>query len=152
MKKKGLENSLSRTSQIFQVTSGLILVKENISFYEKYSVGSIITQMDVGKLEKYILDATENGQLNQEKLATIIGGIASSLETIGVNSQSTGIDDFMDNLDAELLGETSTKETAIVSGYVVDERGKKIDELSDKYLDVARQVQQTNQPYEEDVR
>jgi hypothetical protein len=152
MKKKGLENSLSRTSQIFQVTSGLILVKENFSFYEKYSVGSVITQMDVDKLENYILNATEDGQLNQEKLAIIIGGISSSLETTGVNSQSTGIDDFMDDLDAELLGETSPRETGIVSGNMIDERGKKIDELADKYINVAKQVQQTNQPHEEKER
>ena len=151
LKRKGVETRLSYANKMCQTVTGLMTVKENMYFFESLGVGSILAKMDIGELESFVLDATVEGTLQQDKLAAALQGITEGVDALSVTSQDSGVDDFMSELDAELIGE-SAPETVSASSDQLDDILKNIDSVAEKGLEAARKMRQTNNPGEEQVR
>ena len=143
MRRKGVETRLAYTSKMYQTITGMLIIKENMNFFEKLGVGSIISDMDLGELENYVAEATIEGTLQQEKLAAMLHGINTGVSDLGEVSQDPGINDFMSELDAELFGKTQQVEQTDKSGDV-DQVLKTIDAVASKGIDAARQMQQNS--------
>ncbi len=151
LKRKGLETRLAYAQKMFQTVTGLTSIKENMRFFENLGVGSVLAQMDIAELERFVLDATVEGTLQQDKLAAALRGITEGVDALNVSSQDSGVDDFMNELDAELLGKTETTSLAAHSEQL-DDILKNIDSVAEKGLTASRKIQQTNRQDEEQVQ
>lgn len=151
LKRKGIETRLSYANKMFQTVTGLTTIKENMHFFESLGVGSILAKMDIGELESFVLDATVEGTLQQDKLAAALQGITEGVDALSVTSQDSGVDDFMSELDAELLGE-SAPSTVSASSDQLDDILKNIDSVAEKGLEASRKIQQANRRDEEQVQ
>jgi len=142
MRRKGVETRLAYTNKMFQVVTGMIIIKENMAFFEKIGVGSVISNMDLGELENYVAEATIEGTLQQEKLAAMLRGIDDGVLQLGSVSQDTSIGEFMAELDAELLETSPPKEQIPISTCDLDHVMKTIDVVAARGMDVAKKMQQ----------
>lgn len=151
MKRRGLETRLSHTNRMFQAVTGLITIKENMHFFENLGVGSVLAQMDVAELEGFVLDATIEGTLRQDKLAATLRRITEGADAINDSGGDSDVDDFMDELDAELLGESRSPSVTGASEQL-DDILRDIDSVAEKGVEVSRKIQRTNRPDEEQVK
>ncbi len=106
LKRKGIETRLAYTNKMFRTIIGMITIKENMEFFDRVGVGSVIGGMDIGELENYVVAATVEGTLQQEKLAVILQEVSEGVDALTGSAQETEIDDYMASLDAELLGDS----------------------------------------------
>jgi len=139
LKQKGIETRLAYTTKMLQTVTGLLTIKENMLFFEGLGVGSLLAQMDIGELERFVLDATVEGTLQQDKLAAMLQEISGGVDALAQSSGSSGIDDFMDELDAELL------DTPEVATGEVDALHESLDAVAAKGLDTVRKLRQANE-------
>jgi hypothetical protein len=146
MKRKGIETRLAYTTKMMHAVTGLLTIKENMVFFEKLGVGSLLAQMDIAELESFVLDATVEGTLQQDKLAAALQGITGGVDAIAASSGDPGIDEYMSNLDAELIDTPSTESMDI------DKMHESIDAVVDKGLDAVRKLRQVQQTEREDVQ
>ena len=144
LKRKGVETRLAYTTKMMHAVTGLLTIKENMVFFEKLGVGSLLAQMDIDELERFVLDATVEGTLQQDKLAAALQGVTGGIDALSQTSGDPGIDEFMDNLDAELL-DTPTTETPGLTAGEVDKMHENLDAVAERGLNLARK-QQTQQP------
>ena len=150
LKRKGTETRLAYTTKMLQTVTGLLTIKENMVFFEKLGVGSLLATMDIDELERFVLDATVEGTLQQDKLAAALQGITGGIDALSQSSGDPGIDEFMDNLDAELL-DAPTTEMPGLSAADVDKMHESLDAVAAKGLDAARKIRQAQQPEQENV-
>jgi len=94
LKQKGIETRLAYTTKMLQTVTGLLTIKENMLFFEGLGVGSLLAQMDIGELERFVLDATVEGTLQQDKLAAMLQEISGGVDALAQSSGSSGIDDY----------------------------------------------------------
>ncbi|MDR1384636.1 MAG: hypothetical protein LBJ67_12460 [Planctomycetaceae bacterium] len=158
LRRKGLDSRLAYTNKMYQTVTGMLIIKENMAFFEKLGVGSIISDMDLGELENYVAEATIEGTLQQEKLVAMLQGVSDGVEQLNGVAQDGNINNFMAELDAELIHETPLKHTAkpqTVSQPVTQSTSPQPNELNDvlrtidavaaKGIDAARQMQHNTQ-------
>lgn len=147
MRRKGIDTRLSYTNKMFQTVTGMLTIKENMEFFKRIGVGSIISDMDLGELQSYIAEATIEGTLHQEKLATILQGVSEGVDQLIGASQDSGLDDFMADLDATLLGTKPAQETAAPQEtFDMDA----LNAVVDKGIAAAREIQQHAPPERQD--
>jgi hypothetical protein len=77
-KAKQKDKQLALVSRQARVLSGLASVKENEAVLQDMGVSSIIGDMDLGSLAKYIDQATVDGELRMERLGEILELVESS--------------------------------------------------------------------------
>lgn len=136
LRRKGIDTRLAYTTKMLQTVTGLLTIKENMVFFEQLGVGSLLAQMDIGELERFVLDATVEGTLQQEKLASALQEVSGGIDAMNASSGSAGVDEFMAELDAELLDSP-----ALASGEV-DALHESLDAVAAKGLDTARKLRQ----------
>ena len=141
MRRKGIDTRLAYTNKMYQTVTGMLIIKENMAFFEKLGVGSVISDMDLGELENYVAEATIEGTLQQEKLAAMLQGINDGVSQLSGVSQDAGIGDFMAELDAELLGGTGQQTERDMTDVM-----KTINAVAEMGADAARQMQQNAKP------
>lgn len=110
LRHRGLEARLGHTNKMYQTLTGMLIIKENMAFFEKLGVGSVICDMDLGELESFVTEATIEGTLRQEKLAAMLQGVDVGVEQIAGIAQEASLHDFMAGLDAELIGSPYEKD------------------------------------------
>jgi hypothetical protein len=142
MRRTGLDTRLAYTNKMYQTVTGLLIIKENMAFFEKLGVGSVISDMDLGELENYVAEATIEGTLQQEKLAAMLQGINDGVSQLSGVSQDASIGDFMAELDAELIGSPVQQQTTRDMTDVM----KTINAVAEMGADAARQMQQNVRP------
>ena len=77
-----------------------------------------------------------------DKLAAALQAVSGGVDALVQSSGSSGVDDFMSELDAELIGE----DTPSLATGEVDALNKSLDAVVAKGLDAAKKLQQTSQP------
>jgi hypothetical protein len=140
MRRKGVDTRLAYTNKMYQTVTGMLIIKENMAFFEKLGVGSVISDMDLGELENYVAEATIEGTLQQEKLAAMLQGINDGVTQLSGVSQDASIGNYMAELDAELLGDSGKQTTSDMSDVM-----KTINAVAEMGADAARQMQQNVQ-------
>lgn len=145
LKRKGIETRFAYTNKMLQAVTGLLTIKENMVFFDKLGVGSLLTRMDIGELETFVLDATVEGTLQQDKLAAALQGISGGVESLSQASADPGMDDFMDELDAELL-DTPSDEMDDVNAL-----HESLDAVAAKGIDTAQKIRQARKTTEREA-
>ena len=145
LKRKGIDTRLAYTTKMLHAVTGLLTIKENMVFFEKLGVGSLLAQMDIAELETFVLDATVEGTLQQEKLVAALQGITGGVDAFAQASGDPGIDEFMDNLDAELLDTPPTETNEVAALH------ESLDAVAEKGLDTVRKLRQTTQENEQEA-
>ena len=79
--------------------NGFLVIKQNMEFFERMGVASALTEMDMSEVETFINQATVEGTLQQEKLATMLQAVTSGVERIGEAANDESLDDLMKELD-----------------------------------------------------
>ncbi|MBE6427854.1 MAG: hypothetical protein E7028_04585 [Planctomycetaceae bacterium] len=102
MEQKQVEVWLTRLNQNIRIVNNFILTKKNQEFFERAGVLSLINTMDMEDFQKYIDDATVNGQLNNEKLVNILQAQDDALSSLLPESSDDGLADLMAELDNEV--------------------------------------------------
>ena len=97
-----MEVWLTRLNQNIRIVNNFILTKKNQEFFERAGVLSFINTMDMEDFQKYIDDATVNGQLNNEKLVNILQAQDDALSSLLPESSDDGLADLMAELDNEV--------------------------------------------------
>ena len=141
MRRRGIDTRLAYTNKMYQTVTGMLIIKENMAFFEKLGVGSVISDMDLGELENYVAEATIEGTLQQEKLAAMLQGINDGVSQLSGVSQDAGIGDFMAELDAELIDDSGQQTARDMTDVM-----KTINAVAEMGADAARQMQQNVRP------
>ncbi|MDR2171561.1 MAG: hypothetical protein LBP59_15575 [Planctomycetaceae bacterium] len=133
---KSIETRLKTCYSIYQTTIGLIAVKENQTFFEKLGVGSLVMKMDIDELQSFIQEATVEGELQQEKLARLLGATNAMTET---DNSSEAI--LISEYDAELLGKTLHHTETATANFESSE--KDYAEILDRTANAVNELNQT---------
>jgi hypothetical protein len=147
MRRKGVDSRLAYTNKMYQTVTGMLIIKENMEFFDRLGVGSVISNMDLSELENYVTGATIEGTLQQEKLAEMLQNITSGVKRLNDESQDTGINNFMAELDLELLSDTGPQQETVKDD--MSDVMKTINTVAEMGADAARQMQQNNNTQQE---
>jgi len=150
--RSGLETRMSYCQKTIRSIHGLMVIKENMSFFERVGVGSALVDMDISEVEAFIADATVEGTLQQEKLAVMLQQVEEGVAGIAESATDSSLDDIMAELDQETTEEKAVSETAPegeLAGLMTE-----LDSAASKAAEAARRVQaekqrQVNPPEEE---
>ncbi|MDR2756079.1 MAG: hypothetical protein LBC20_10255 [Planctomycetaceae bacterium] len=134
---KSVETRLKTCYSLYQTTIGLIAVKENQTFFEKLGVGSLVMKMDIDELQSFIQEATVEGELQQDKLARLLGATNAMTET---NDLGDAI--LISEYDAELLGKTS-RQTEISTTTNSETSDQNYAEILDRTANAVNELNQT---------
>lgn len=150
MMMKASETKSTHCYKMLQTVNNFILIKDNMEFFEKMGVASMLTNMDMAEIETFIADATVEGALQQEKLATMLQQVSDGVEQI----TEAGSDGTLDDLMAELDGEM---ETAPPTRVAQEESGlsnvmSELDEAIAKGERAAQEAKQSAPPQRERER
>ncbi|MDR2641314.1 MAG: hypothetical protein LBC74_00805 [Planctomycetaceae bacterium] len=137
---KSVATRLKTCYSIYQTTIGLIAVKENQAFFEKLGIGSLVMKMDIDELQSFIQEATIEGELQQEKLARLLGATNAMTETDG-SSEAILISQY----DEELLGKYSnhTESAPTTSTSISNSSDKEYAEILDRTANAVNELNQT---------
>ena len=136
VQRKGLDTRVAYTNKMFQTVSGLLMIKENIEFFNRLGVGSLISSMDMVELERFIQDATVEGTFQQEKLAMMLQGVTDGTEMLVETAGESTSGNLMSELDAE-LGLTSGEDT---EKDAEQETSRELDALLNRGMEAARKI------------
>lgn len=134
---KGIDSRATHANRMHQVVSGVIILKENMEYYETLGFGRILESMNLKELESYINESFIEGSLQQEKLVAMLQGIDHTLSQ--VEESDGGIRNYMDKLDRELI-ETEMPQMKTVSAAENHDLAA-IDRVVTRGLEAARQMQ-----------
>jgi hypothetical protein len=112
MRQKATETKSSHCHKMLQTVNNFLVIKENMSFFERMGVASMLINMDMAEIEKFVTDATIEGSLQQEKLATMLQQVSDGVQAITQTSGDAGLDALMNELDNEVGQRSETKATA----------------------------------------
>lgn len=151
LKRKGVETRLAMTNNDFLSIVGLIQVQENMCHLEKRDFASIIANTSIGEMEEFILKATVDGTLQMEKLTALLHCTTEGIDALRASGLDSGVDDFMSELDAELLGESAPTNVTAHSEQL-DDILKNIDSVAEKGLKASRKIREANRRDGEQVQ
>ena len=67
MMMRASETKSSHCYKMLQTVNNFVLIKDNMDFFEKMGVASMLTNMDMAEIETFIADATVEGEQNVRK-------------------------------------------------------------------------------------
>lgn len=108
MRQKANDTKSSHCHKMLQTVNNFLLIKENMAFFERMGVASMLVNMDMAEIEKFVTDATIEGSLQQEKLATMLQQVSDGVEQITQTSGDVALDDLMSELDGEVARRSQT--------------------------------------------
>jgi hypothetical protein len=88
---KGKDRQLAMISRQVRILSGLSAIKENESLVKELGVSSVVSRMDLDELQKYVEQATVEGQFQMERFAQILKTMESpdGVDLAGVEDEDT---------------------------------------------------------------
>ncbi len=98
----GLETRISYCQKMLRSVNGFLVIKENMAFFERMGVASALSEMDMSEVESFINEATIEGTLQQEKLASLLQHVTDGVERISETASDGSLDDLMAELDGEV--------------------------------------------------
>lgn len=136
LRARAVDAKSSHCHKLMQTVNNFILIKDNMEFFDRMGVATMLTDMDMGEMEVFINEATIEGTLQQEKLATMLQQVSEGAETIIQGTSDEGLDELMAELDGESGGGTVTE-----SGGGLQDVMKDLDAAIAKGEQAARKAQ-----------
>ena len=137
----GLETRMSYLQKMLRSVNGFLMIKENMAFFEKMGVASALAEMDMAEIETFINEATVEGTLQQEKLASMLQQVTDGVERISESAADGSLDELMAELDSEVAGTTKEARVAQSEGDL-DNVMSELDAAISKGAQAAREAQQ----------
>ncbi|MGB0599797.1 MAG: hypothetical protein ACPGLY_24195 [Rubripirellula sp.] len=134
---RGIDAKSAHCHKMLQAVNNFVIIKDNMEFYERMGVASEIAKMDLAEIETFVNEATIEGTLQQEKLASMLQQVSEGAEQI----MSGVADESLDDLMSELDGETPVAERT-ENGEVGDLM-KELDQVISQGEKLANQAQQS---------
>ena len=104
LRARAVDAKSSHCHKLMQTVNNFILIKDNMEFFDRMGVATMLTDMDMGEMEVFINEATIEGTLQQEKLATMLQQVSEGAETIIQGTSDESLDELMAELDGEASG------------------------------------------------
>ena len=150
MMMKAGETKSSHCYKMLQTVNNFMLIKDNMQFFEKMGVASMLANMDMAEIDTFISEATVEGALQQEKLASMLQQVTDGVEQITEATGEASLDDLMAELDGEI-------EEQGVAGAVQTESGLsdimgELDNAIAKGEQAAKEAKQSASPQRETER
>lgn len=108
MRRKASDTKSSHCHKMLQTVNNFTVIKENIAFFDRMGVASALVNMDLAEIENFINEATVEGTLQQEKLATMLQQVSDGVDQISAGAGDESLDDLMAELDGEVSADTQT--------------------------------------------
>lgn len=86
-------------SKQMRVVNGLLTIKENEAFLVRLGANSKLAQMDLTELQRYVEQATVDGELSNEKLESLVATMNEAGESFARSEANAGLDELMKDLD-----------------------------------------------------
>jgi len=96
-----------------RMVSNLLVLKDNQAFFERLGANSILNKMDLVELQSYVEQAAADGELNNEKLETLIATMDETNATLSQSLGDDNLDDFLADLDGEIEEQGLVAENSI---------------------------------------
>ena len=116
MMRRAADTKSSHCYKMLQTVNNFMLIKDNMEFFEKMGVASMLTNMDMAEIETFIADATVEGALQQEKLATMLQQVSDGVDQITEAGSDGSLEDLMAELDGEIEEQPLTAAPQVESG------------------------------------
>jgi len=104
LRTRAIDSKSSHCHKLTQTVNNFILIKDNMEFFDRMGVSTMLTQLDSAEIEAYINEATIEGTLQQEKLANMLQQVGEGAERITEGSADGSLDELMAELDGETGG------------------------------------------------
>lgn len=143
-RRSGIDTRSSYCHKMLRSVNGFLVIKQNMEFFERMGVASALSEMDMSEVESFINEATVEGTLQQEKLATMLQQVSEGVERITESAADSSLDDLMAELDSEAasgqISEPAVQDTDLTS--VMDE----LDAAAAKGAEAARKIRSKKEP------
>ena len=113
LRAKAVDTKSSHCHNMTQTINNFIMIKENMEFFNRMGVATILTQMDMGEIEAYINEATVEGALQQELLANMLQQASDGTERVIENVVDSNLDELMAELDGEASSDLNDADAAL---------------------------------------
>jgi len=92
---RNIDKNLRFISHQLRVVNGFIQVKENQRLWQEAGISSIITQLDLEELQKYVEAASVEGALHLDKFRELLEGLEESERLVGLGEEDKDIEEIM---------------------------------------------------------
>jgi hypothetical protein len=140
MRQQGVEAKSTHCHKMLQTVNNFTLIKENMVFFERMGVASVLTTMDMAEIESFINEAVVEGTLQQEKLATMLQQVTEGAQQITAAGSDVSLDELMADLDREVAAEAVP--AAPTRDAELDQVMSELDAAITRGAQLARQAQQ----------
>ena len=104
LRSRAVDSKSAHCHKLTQTVNNFILIKDNMEFFDRMGVSTMLTQLDSAEIETYINEATIEGTLQQEKLANMLQQVGEGAERITEGSADGSLEELMAELDGETGG------------------------------------------------
>jgi hypothetical protein len=94
-KAQHLERSLQIFSKQIRILNGFVAIKENEQILKKMGVSKLINSMDLVELQRYVEEASTEGEFMMEKFSTILGVMEEQEAALGELAGDKDIEEIM---------------------------------------------------------
>ena len=122
LRNRAIDTKSTHCYKLAQTVNNFILIKENMEFFDRMGVATILTQMDMGEIETYINEATVEGTLQQEKLAGVLQQVSEGSERIIESTVDQSLNELMAELDGEESEDLKDADIALDAAIAKGER------------------------------
>ncbi len=119
---RNLDMNCSFINRQLRILNGFVQLKENQNLINNYGLSSVITKMDLSKLQTYIERATVDRQFSMDRFAEILGRLEESEGLVGDTEEDQDIREIVGAMRAAREAETGDPESVVERGMqTVDE-------------------------------
>ena len=104
LRTRAVDTKSSHCHKLMQAVNNFILIKDNMEFFDRMGVATMLTDMDMGEIEAFINEATIEGTLQQEKLASMLQQVSDGADRVMEGTADESLDELMAELDGEVGG------------------------------------------------
>jgi len=104
LRSKAVDAKSAHCHKAAQAVNGIIMIKDNIEYFDHLGVSQVLKNTDLAEMEAYIQQFTVEGTLQQDKLGEMLKTLGTGTDAITDSTADQGLKDLMDELDEESAG------------------------------------------------
>ena len=104
LRAKAVDAKSNHCHKAAQAVNGIIMIKDNIEYFERLGVSQVLKNTDLAEMEAYIQQFTVEGTLQQDKLGEMLKTLGTGTDAISESTADQGLKDLMAELDGESAG------------------------------------------------
>jgi hypothetical protein len=101
LRSKAVDAKSAHCHKAAQAVNGIIMIKDNIEYFDHLGVSQVLKNTDLAEMEAYIQQFTVEGTLQQDKLGEMLKTLGTGTDAISESTEDQGLKDLMAELDGE---------------------------------------------------